>query len=67
MSVSLLFQQPFGPWQVLEGFGVDHLRLGTQPIITSGLFAIDAARGWARTYSRFYRLALPSRTEGGVS
>lgn len=29
-------------------------------IHTSELFAIDAASGWARTWSRFYRLGVPS-------
>lgn len=53
------------PQVCLEGFGINHPLLGTTPIITSGLFAIDAGQGWARTYSRFYRLALPGDAVGG--
>ena len=43
--------------EVLLGTVVDHPRLGTKPTITtSQLFCLDLERGWARTWSRFYRL-----------
>lgn len=35
-------------------------------IVTSELFAIDTSRGFARTYSRFYKLGVPSgESDGG--
>jgi hypothetical protein len=35
-------------------------------IVTSELFAIDTSRGFARTYSRFYKLGVPAgKSEGG--
>ena len=40
----------------LSGFVEGHPVLGTRHIVTSQLFAIDEQRGWARTFSRFYRL-----------
>ncbi|MCG7394267.1 hypothetical protein MHY87_15280 [Microvirga sp. ACRRW] len=55
------------PQICLQGFGIDHPLLGTTQIVTSGLFAIDPSAGWARTYSRFYRLALPGIPVGGRS
>jgi hypothetical protein len=33
-------------------------------IVTSALFAIDTSRGFARTYSRFYKLGVPSGESG---
>lgn len=41
----------------------DHPILGSCDAVTSELFALDAAAGWARTASRFYLLASPA-TEG---
>ncbi|WP_074471579.1 DUF6634 family protein [Bosea sp. BIWAKO-01] len=34
-----------------------------RPIATSGLFFLDAQRGWARTISRWYRLGAPRGTK----
>ncbi len=42
-------------WGMVSG----HPRLGNNQITTSQLVAIDAAQGWARTVSRWYRLARP--------
>lgn len=55
------------PQICLEGLGIGHPLLGTTPILTSGLYAININRGWARTYSRLYRLALPFPHEEGRS
>jgi hypothetical protein len=55
------------PQICLEGIGIGHPLLGTTTILTSGLYAINVNRGWARTYSRFYRLALPFPHEEGRS
>jgi hypothetical protein len=41
----------------LEGTVIGHPRLGDRTISTSELFAIDRKAGWARTFSRFYRLS----------
>lgn len=41
----------------LAGTVIGHPRLGDRTISTSELFAIDRKAGWARTFSRFYRLA----------
>jgi len=50
----------------LAGATTGHPLLGDCPIIrTSELFAIDADRGWARTYSRFYRLGRPGGAARG--
>lgn len=45
----------------LAGFVEGHPILDSKFIVTSEVFAIDRQRGWARTFSRFYRLgpALP--------
>jgi hypothetical protein len=40
----------------LSGIVEAHPLLGTRPVVTSEVFAIDRKRGWARTFSRFYRL-----------
>ncbi len=42
-----------------------HPRLPDGPIRTSVLLAYDPDRGYARTFSRFYRLESPSPEEGG--
>jgi hypothetical protein len=45
----------------LVGEVVGHPLLGNRPRIhTSQLIAIDAHGGWARTWSRFYRLEMPA-------
>jgi hypothetical protein len=36
-----------------------HPILGTRQVVTSEIFAIDQTAGWARTFSRFYRLEDP--------
>ncbi|WP_422394811.1 DUF6634 family protein [Pelagibacterium nitratireducens] len=33
-----------------------HPYLDNGPIVTSEVYALDHAAGWARTFSRFYRL-----------
>lgn len=43
----------------LEGQVSDHPKLGNAWITTSQLIAIDLAKGWARTASRWYALARP--------
>ncbi|OPH83124.1 DUF6634 family protein [Nitrobacter vulgaris] len=44
----------------LIGEVTDHPLLGDRPRIhTSQLMVLDAERGWARTWSRFYRLGPP--------
>lgn len=44
---------------ILWGMVSGHPRLGNNQITTSQLVAINAAQGWARTASRWYRLARP--------
>lgn len=44
---------------VLWGHVSGHPLLAPGPIVTSRLIAIDRAAGWARTLSRWYRLADP--------
>lgn len=44
------------PVGALSGFVEDHPLLGTRHVVTSEVFAMAAERGWARTFSRFYRL-----------
>ncbi|MES1990966.1 MAG: DUF6634 family protein [Pseudomonadota bacterium] len=45
---------------VLSGIAHNHPRLGTTDITTTELWAIAPTLGWARTWSRFYRLGFPS-------
>lgn len=45
----------------LVGLAEGHPRLGTKLVTTSQLFCVDPNGGWARTFSRFYRL------EGGLT
>jgi hypothetical protein len=40
----------------LAGLVVGHPTLPNKLVVTSEVFAIDEQRGWARTFSRFYRL-----------
>jgi hypothetical protein len=40
----------------LGGEVTDHPVLGTRPVLSSELFAIDPKRRWARTFTRFYVL-----------
>jgi len=48
----------------LVGRVTGHPLLGDRPQIrTSPLFLLDAEQGWARTWSRFYRLGPPHRPE----
>lgn len=56
-----------GPAPYLIGSVVGHPLLGDRPFIhTSEIFAIDLGQGWARTWSRFYRLGTPrSELAGG--
>jgi hypothetical protein len=42
---------------VLVGRAVGHPLLGCRNVYTTELYAIDHAGSWARTFSRFYRLA----------
>ena len=45
----------------LAGATVGHPKLGNRPLVaTSELFVIDPLHGWARTFSRFYRLGRPA-------
>ena len=44
---------------VLIGHAYNHPRLGTASIHTTELWAIAPTLGWARTWSRFYRLGFP--------
>ena len=57
------------PAPCLVGSVSGHPRLGNRPLIhTSELYALDGAVGWARTWSRWYRLGRPrNRTEFGGS
>ena len=44
----------------LVGAVTGHPRLGDRPCIsTSELYAFDVVSGWARSWSRFYRLGIP--------
>jgi hypothetical protein len=45
--------------ECLAGDVSDHPVLGTRKVVTSQLWAISPELGWARTYSRFYRLGAP--------
>jgi hypothetical protein len=50
------------PASSLVGSVAGHPLLGDNPnIYTSPVLAIDANNGWARTWSRFYRLQSPLR------
>lgn len=40
----------------LLGVAVDHPLLGTRSVLTSPLYILDREAGWARTFSRLYRL-----------
>ncbi|MFZ3033540.1 MAG: DUF6634 family protein [Parvibaculum sp.] len=42
------------------GQAYNHPRLGTTSIQTTELWAIAPTLGWARTWSRFYRLGFPA-------
>lgn len=44
----------------LIGQAYNHPRLGTTSIQTTELWAIAPTLGWARTWSRFYRLGFPA-------
>ncbi|MDD9739187.1 ATP-dependent Lon protease [Marinovum sp. SP66] len=53
---------------VLWGQVTGHPRITASRIITSRLFALDRQAGWARTYSRWYRLGEPfSEFEANVA
>lgn len=45
---------------VLVGQAYKHPRLGSTGIQTTELWAIAPTLGWARTWSRFYRLGFPA-------
>lgn len=47
----------------LVGMVQGHPLLNDGQIVTSEVYAIDAAAGWARTFSRFYRLGPPSNDQ----
>ncbi|WP_428990946.1 DUF6634 family protein [Methylocapsa aurea] len=49
----------------LAGAVAGHPALGDRSIVTSDLCALDAAAGWARTSSRFYRLGRPGGAARG--
>lgn len=44
----------------LVGAVSNHPLLGDKHIHTSDLVAIDTTAGWARTWSRYYRLGIPA-------
>lgn len=46
----------------LSGLVHEHPRLGTTSIMTTQLWVIAPSLGWARTWSRFYRLGFPAGT-----
>lgn len=48
------------PRPALAGYAVDHPVLGSRPVVTSEIFAIDHRAGWVRTFSRFYALGTPA-------
>lgn len=54
------------PCLIGEAHGHPVLRAHSR-IVTSELFAIDTYLGFARTYSRFYKLGVPSgESDGGI-
>jgi hypothetical protein len=54
------------PAPCLVGSVSGHPRLGSRPLIhTSELYALDPIAGWARTWSRWYRLGIPKGGFGG--
>lgn len=44
----------------LQGDVTSHPALGSKRVATSSLYALNCRQGWARTYSRWYRLGHPS-------
>jgi len=44
------------PVGALTGFVEGHPLLGSRRVVTSEAVAMDIEHGWARTFSRFYRL-----------
>lgn len=48
------------PSQALSGRAYKHPLLGSTSVLTSELWAIAPSLGWARTWSRFYRLGFPT-------
>lgn len=50
----------------LQGLALGHPVIGNKIINTSELFFIDAGRGLARTLTRWYRLADPTRGHQGA-
>lgn len=52
---------------VLVGQAYNHPRLGTANVCTTELWAIAPSLGWARTWSRFYRLGFPDDGDAGSS
>lgn len=44
----------------LIGIVHDHPRLGSRLVATSSMWAWSPTLGWARSYSRFYRLGRPA-------
>lgn len=46
--------------RALSGRAYDHPRLGPTSVLTTELWAIAPSLGWARTWSRFYRLGFPA-------
>ncbi len=46
--------------EALAGVTHGHPRLGSTSVLTTELWAIAPSLGWARTWSRFYRLGFPS-------
>ncbi|WP_442754270.1 DUF6634 family protein [Methylocystis sp. JAN1] len=49
----------------LAGIATGHPILGDRRIVSSELFAIDCDAGWARTFSRFYRIGRPAGAARG--
>lgn len=52
-------QVAISPEACLKGVAIDHPILGTRPVCTSACVIYAPAAGWARTWSRLYKLEWP--------
>jgi hypothetical protein len=54
------WQSALRPQRALVGVVTGHPSIGPgRPAVTSALYAFDPVAGWARTWSRFYRVGRP--------